>query len=290
MGFLTKLQTLFHSEKLDVQARFELLREAVSGTMCDFYKARDRRTGQVVGLKIGDRKKVEAFESRFKQLKKPTEGEIAVSLKHPRIVETLEHGRTKAGEQYIVMEFLEGPGLHMLIRERSPMLAGKELMLLRQMSEALAAVHKAGYIHRDICPRNFICSPDATSIKLIDFGLTLPAVKSFMQPGNRMGTPAYMAPEVVRRRWTDQRVDIFALGVSAYQLLTFELPWPLGDGSGQVALLHDTQAPADILKYAPNLNRTLASAVMQCIAAKPDSRPDAVDVFLRTLRGLDSIF
>ena len=83
--------------------------------------------------------------------------------------------------------------------------------LLRQAAEALAAVHRAGYIHRDICPRNFVVDKDCESLKLIDFGLTVPATPPFMQPGNRTGTPNYMAPEVVRRRPTDQRLDIFCL-------------------------------------------------------------------------------
>ena len=109
------------------------------------------------------------------------------------------------------MEFLDGPGLNSLIIARSKLLDGNRLTLARQAAEALEAVHAAGFIHRDICPRNFVCSPDATSLKLIDFGLTVPAEKEFMLPGNRTGTPNYMAPEVVRRKPTDQRLDIYSL-------------------------------------------------------------------------------
>jgi serine/threonine-protein kinase len=286
MGLLDKIHSLFQSEKVDIRDRFELLKAAVSGTMSTFYMARDRKTGRVVGLKIGDREKVAAFESRFKQLNKPCEGEIAVSLKHPNIVQTCEYGVTTAGEQYIVMEYLDGPGLHALIRNRDPVLEGNRADLIRQMAEALAAVHKAGYIHRDICPRNFICTPDAKSLKLIDFGLTLPATRSFMQPGNRTGTPLYMAPEIVRRRWTDHRLDIFSLGVTAYHLCALELPWPVGDASGQTALAHDTEAARSIFDYRPRLNRELASAILRCIASKPDHRPETVEHLLRQLRAV----
>lgn len=288
MGFLDKIQSLFQSDRVDIRERFELLKAAVSGTMSKFYMARDRKTDKVVGLKIGDPEKVGAFESRFKELHKPCEGEIAASLKHPRIVETYEYGVTTDGEHYIVMEYLEGPGLHTLIRNRQASLDGKRADLIKQMAEALAAVHKAGYIHRDICPRNFICAPDASSLTLIDFGLTLPASRNFMQPGNRTGTPLYMAPEVVRRRWTDHRLDIFSLGVTAYHLCTFELPWPVGDASGQAALTHDTEAPTDVSEYNPQLNKALAKAITACIASKPDDRPETVEHFLRQIRAVSS--
>ena len=103
LGFLQKLGDMFKDRRIDVAERFELLREAISGTMSSFYMARDRKTGKTVGLKILDPEKTEAFEARFKVLKKPSEGQIAMSLNHPRIVETLEAGTTKDGKQYLVV-------------------------------------------------------------------------------------------------------------------------------------------------------------------------------------------
>ena len=197
-----------------------------------------------------DKAKTDALEARFKGLKKPTEGEIASSFKHPRIVETFYHGMTTNDEQFVVMEFLDGPGLNSLLIGRSKLLDGNRLALARQAAEALEAVHEAGFIHRDICPRNFVCSKDASSLKLIDFGLTLPAEKEFMLPGNRTGTPNYMAPEVVRRKQTDQRLDIFAYGVSMYELFAFELPWLRGD-TGQAAMTHGQSAPPPLSKFYP---------------------------------------
>jgi serine/threonine-protein kinase len=288
MGFFDwwKSESRAKGKKLDVDARFELLREAISGTMSKFYTARDRNTGDIVGLKIGDSEKVEAFETRFKGLNKPSEGEIAVSLKHPRIVQTLEFGLTTKGLRYVVMEFLPGPGLHTLINTRDPVLIGKRGELVRQMAEAIEYLHGAEYIHRDICPRNFICAPDATSLKLIDFGLSLPATRNFMQPGNRTGTPIFMAPEVSRRRWTDQRVDLFSLGVSAYQLCTFDYPWPVGENPAISALRYDTDPPREILDARPDLNRELAAAIMKCLAADPNQRPASATEFLQMIRNV----
>ena len=113
----------------------------------------------------------------------------------------------------------------------------------------MAAVHAAGFIHRDICPRNFLLTNNRDDLKLIDFGLTVPATRMFMQPGNRTGSPNYMAPELVRRRATDQRLDVFAFGVTAYEFCTFRLPWLRGT-TGMAAMSHD-QPPTDIRKYRP---------------------------------------
>ena len=228
MPFIDQLKSILGTGRLNVSSRFALLREAIQGTMSDFYMARDLRTNKIVGLKILDPKKTAEFEARFKGLKKPTEGEISLLIKHPRIVETYEIGLTTEGAQYLVMEFLEGVTLHSALVARDPHFEGHRVKFIREAAEALAAVHEAGYIHRDVCPRNFILTNDGDDIKLIDFGLTVPATKEFMQPGNRTGTPNYMAPELVRRRATDQRLDIFAFGVTAYRNLHLRIAVAVG--------------------------------------------------------------
>lgn len=273
--------------KLDVSARFELTREAVSGTMSKFREAREVQTGKRLGLKLLDSDKTNYFENRFKGLNKPSEGEIAIAIKHPNVVETYEHGFTTTGQRYIIMEFVDGPGLNTLTNNRSADLEGKRLPLIRQMALAVQAVHDAGFIHRDICPRNFICSLDLTTLKLIDFGLTVPAQREYMLPGNRTGTPLYMAPEIVRRRATDKRVDIFALGVTIYRLCTFEYPWPGADATGKGALTHDTEEPVNIAKFRPQINPTLAKAIHACIAPLPQNRPESADQFLKMIRNVE---
>jgi len=278
-------KSLLDGGKVDIASRYEILREAVSGTMSNFHMARDRQTGEIVGLKILDKAKTDALEARFKGLEKPTEGEIATSFKHPRIVETYSHGMTTNDEQFLVMEFLDGPGLNSLLIGRSKLLDGNRLTLARQAAEAIEAVHAAGYIHRDVCPRNFVCSPDATSLKLIDFGLTLPAKKEFMQPGNRTGTPNYMSPEVVRRKQTDQRLDIFSYGVSMYELFAFELPWQRGD-TGQAAMTHGMSSPAPLKKHYPKIHPTLEAAIYKCMEAEPENRFQNMTQFLKSIARL----
>lgn len=283
MGLLDSFKTMLSGGKSDVHSRFEFMREAISGTMSEFYMARDRKSGRIVALKILDAKKTEFFESRFKGLKKPVEGEIAMAMDHPNIVKTYEHGKTPSGQQYLVMEFLEGPGLNSLVIGRSKVLDGKRLSLIRQAAKALQAVHNAGYIHRDVCPRNLMCTTaEADTLKLIDFGLTVPATPPFMQPGNRTGTPNYMAPELVKRLKTDQRLDVFAFGVTAYEILTFELPWERGT-DGRAAMTHAMHQHTDITKYRPQINPHLAKAIASCLRRDPAKRCPSMDAFLTSI-------
>ncbi len=130
-------------------------------------------------------------------------------------------------------------------------------------------------------------SPEFDKVTLIDFGLTLPAKPEFMQPGNRTGTPNYMSPEIVRRRKTDQRVDVFAFGVTAYEVMTFDLPWTRGI-DGRAALEHDLVSPIDILDRRPKMNKSLAKAIMWCIAGNVEERCPSTDRFLTAIAGVKS--
>jgi len=294
MRLFEKFQGLFSSGKrgMDVELRFERVRSAVSGTMSNFYVSRDReRNNEVVGLKLCDPVKVDFFESRFRGLGKPSEGEIATTMDHPNVAKTYEYGVTNKGLPYLVMEFVDGPGVQLIVQERDEAaVRGKRLQMIREMATALAYVHRSEYIHRDICPRNYICSNDMSIVKLIDFGLSVPATKPFMQPGNRTGTPLYMAPEIVRRRATDKRVDVFAFGVTCYHLLTFELPWPSNDTTGKAALHHDTSPAADIFSFRPDLDRSLGAAVMNAMKPNVNDRTPDINTFIRQIKSAKSEF
>lgn len=281
MGLLDRFKQIASGNRCDVNQRFEVLREAISGTMSKCFKARDRRTDRIVAVKVLDKQKTAELEARFKGLKKPSEGSVAMALSHPNIVKTYEHGITTRGEQYLVMEFIEGPGLNSAIIGRDALLDGIRVELIRQIAAAIQAVHAAGYIHRDICPRNLMIDTQAGALKLIDFGLTVPATPEFMQPGNRTGTPNYMAPELVKRQRTDPRIDIFSFGVTAFELCTFDLPWERGS-TGQAAMSHATHEPRDIRLARPKLNPQLAQAIMRCVDRDPEQRP-SLDQFLKMI-------
>lgn len=283
MGLWTRVKSLFTSDRVDFRDRFELMREAVHGTMSQFYQARDRQTGQIVGLKILDAEQHAAFEARFEGLNKPSEGRIARQLFHPGIVRTDECGITTNGEPYLVMEYLDGQGLNTLISTQDErltrILRAKRSSILIQAAEALAAVHEAGFIHRDVCPRNFVVSPRMDAVKLIDFGLTVPDLPEFRAPGNRTGTPRYMAPEIVRRRATDQRVDIFSFGVTAFELFAGESPWSGVVTGGDVAMREGRPA-ANLLDLCADADPAMAAAIQRCLEPDPADRPQTMREFL----------
>lgn len=278
MGFLTSL--FGGSSRVDLWKRFERLRESTTGTMSAFYKVKDRASGQVLGLKVIDRAKSDPVEARYAGLGKPSEGEISLKLVAPTLVRTIEHGVSTAGETFLVQEFIDGENLHVVITKRGGVAVDKRLDLVRQAAAALAAVHAAGFVHRDICPRNFMLKPDGQLV-LFDFGLTVPDKPAFMQPGNRVGTPNYMAPEVIRRKQADRRLDVFSFGVTAYEICTGQSPWPRGT-TGSVALTHDSP-PADIRAGWPEIPEQLAAAVMACLEADPAKRPATMEKFLQAI-------
>lgn len=285
MGLLDSLKkALAGNPRVDLSTRFERLKEAVAGTMSKFYKARDLKNGNVVGLKLLDSKKLDPIEARYRGLHKPTEGEIGSQITGENIVKTLEWGVARDGTKYVVQEYIEGPGLHSILGRRPDFNAATRIDLMRQAAKALADVHAAGFVHRDICPRNFLLEPGGRLV-LIDFGLTVPNQPAFMQPGNRVGTPAYMAPEVVRRRQADHRLDVFSFGVTAYEILTNEAPWPRG-GSGHAAMR--STDPTDIREYWPEIPGVLAKLVMRCLSADPEQRPASMEDILAALDRLET--
>lgn len=274
-------------KKLNVSERFLLKKEAISGTMSQFFMAEEKGTGKLFGLKILDKEKTAQFEARFKifkGVKKPCEGEIAMKFDHPYIIKTFEHGTTIDNAPYLLMEYLEGTGLNNILMIKQDLLAGGRMRYIRQCAEALCEVHRKGFIHRDYCPRNLLFSGDGTMLKLIDFGLSVPNMPPFTEPGNRTGTPAYMAPELIRRRQTSEKLDVFAFGVTMYELCTRELPWPKASG-GLAAMSHD-QPATPITTYRPAIHPLLARAIHSCILPNPKDRPGMKD-FIVAIHGIE---
>ncbi len=273
MGFL---KNLFGGKskvpKTDLTKRFELISRIGQGSMSRFFKARDTKTGRIVGLKILDKEKTKKFEARFPpELKKPVEGEVAVALDHPNIVRTLEWGESLEGEPFLVMEFLEGVALSYLIDVQNAVMQRNRLSFIIQLGEGLSYLHKQNWIHRDLCPRNVVVTEPELVVKLIDFGLVVPNTPPFQAPGNRTGTANYMAPELVRRQKTNHRIDIYSYAVTCFEMYTRRHPWPEAT-SVDAVIQHINQPPIPITQLLPDLDSQIADTIMKGLEQDPAKR------------------
>jgi len=277
VGMLSKLSELFGSTKkkgtlpkIDIKKRFDLLGKTGQGSMSKVYRARDNKLGRVVCLKILDKEKTAKFEARFPGMHRPHEGAICQALRHKNIVQTFEHGMTLQGEQFVIFELIDGNGLNFLIETKSPLLETHRIDLLIQAADGLEYIHQQHYLHRDICPRNFMVNKDGV-LKYIDFGLAVPYTKEFCKPGNRTGTPNYMAPELIKRQVTDHRVDMFALGVTAYEVFTGKLPWERAQ-SLETVMSHLNSAGHDPRRLHSEIPDDVAQFLIRAVDRDPAKR------------------
>ncbi|QDU09117.1 serine/threonine protein kinase [Gimesia aquarii] len=268
--------------RVNIKKRFELIGRVGQGSMSKVWRARDSQSGRVVALKVLHKQKTLELESRFVGLNKPKEGEIAVQLNHPHIVKTFEHGLTTEGEQFLVMEFVEGYSLSFLVEAQNEDMRTNCLKYMIQLGEAIKHFHEENWIHRDICPRNILVSNDH-ELKLIDFGLVVPNTAPFLQPGNRTGTAAYMAPELIKRQKTSQKIDIFSYSVTCYEMLTKRLPWEAAETLDAV-LQHINTPPENIQQLLPDLNPQVADAIMKGLELYPQDRWQTIEDMLKPLR------
>src|SRR5262249_39579651 len=149
-------------------------------------------------------------------------------------------------------------------------LNGKRVDYLLQMADGIEYTHGQKYLHRDICPRNVMVTREGV-VKIIDFGLTIPYTPDFCKPGNRTGTPNYLAPELINGTTTDHRVDLFALGVTAYELFTGQLPWEKAP-SMQTLLSHMNSPGRDPREFRSDLDPPTAKLLLKAVERDPRER------------------
>ena len=267
--------------------RFDLQGRTGQGSMSKVWKAYDRELGRVVALKVLDKAKTIKFEEKFKLqgLKKPPEGEICESLRHDNIAKTFEHGLTNIGEPYLVLEWIEGLGLNYLVENKHAQLQGNRINFVGQLCDAIDYLHSQKYLHRDLCPRNVMVSAEGV-VKLIDFGLTVPYTPPFCQPGNRTGTVDYLAPEVIKRSTTDHRVDMFALGVTAFEVFTGFLPWEKSPNGEETLRRHLNTPPRKVQDLRPDLDDEISRVLTKSIDREKMNRYASAKDFKEALAKL----
>ena len=211
------------------------------------------------------------------------EVQMTSQLTSPHTVSVYDYGRTPDGLFYYAMEYLDGIDLDELVRADGPMPAGRVVHVLRQVCEALGEAHRVGLIHRDIKPANILlCErggrPDVA--KVVDFGL----VKSVEATDARvtlentaLGTPHYMAPEALRSpERIDVRCDIYALGATAYFLLTGSTVFEGNLGEVMTKLLRD-EPVAPSVRAGRTLPASIEALVLAALAKDPEDRPESAE-------------
>lgn len=206
--------------------QFRLQEPLGRGGMGQVYLAEQLEVGRPVVIKLlhGQALSGSSGEARFKR-----EAQALAQLNHPNIVQLYAFGRNDDGTAYLAMEYIAGRTLGTIVGERGALPETEVCEILVQLCDALIEAHKYGVVHRDLKPDNvMISATQAGRVKILDFGiakLTRTAAPRITQNGEILGTPQYMAPEQLSEHATDERTDIYALGLIGYELLTGEVPF-----------------------------------------------------------------
>lgn len=252
------------------------------------YRARDLTDGATVAVKILTGREVREAE-RF-----GLEAAILADLAHPAIVRYVAHGVTEKSDHYIAMEWLDGEDLAGRL-ERQPLTVPETVALGRRAAEALAHAHTRGIVHRDIKPENlFLPGGSIAALKVLDFGIArlTRGGRKLTLTGSVIGTPGYMAPELVRgERDITARADVFSLGCVLFQCLTGRAVFEAEEATALLAKILLQDAPR-AKELAPHLPDALDEVIARMLAKDPARRlPDARKVIeeLEALGDLEAV-
>jgi serine/threonine protein kinase len=247
--------------------RYELLRRVGRGGMGAVYLARDRAQGDRVAVKL-------LSEARPASARFARECEILASLRHERVVRYRDHGVTEAGCAWLVMEWLSGSDLAARIAQ-GPLFLHEGVSVLRDAAEALAAVHDAGIVHRDVKPSNlFLVDGALDRVTLIDFGIARgPGASGLTFNGEFLGTPGYVAPEQVdNARPADASSDVFSLGCTVWACFTGASPFRGANALSALSRLF-TDRPPSLREARPDVPPSVDALVAAMIQRDPSRRP-----------------
>jgi eukaryotic-like serine/threonine-protein kinase len=243
----------------------DLIRDS---SMSTIYRAVHEDSGKTVAIKFPKstaRKAIEKMERRYGDF---SEGQITAAVQHPNVVICLDQGR-EGDESYLVMEFLEGMNLFTQRQTDITQLRLRGMEILLRSAEALSFVHSKGFIHHDFCCKNVFLA-NRGQVKLIDFGLATPTVKTPI-PSARLGTTEVLAPEVLRHEPSDHRVDIFAWGVVAYEILSCHWPFESPEQHQTLNKILNVN-PVPLARRGEGVPEEVSNLVMRCLEKDPAKR------------------
>lgn len=211
------------------------------------------------------------------------EARIAGAIRHPGVVEVFDFGYDTTGRPYFVMELARGSTLGQRVT-RGALAVSHALEIAIGVTDAVAAVHRAGYVHRDVKCENVMLTDDGRRLvpKLIDFGIACPIDDAGAEvSAGVVGTPRIMAPEQVARERIDARTDVWSIGVMLYEMISARSPFAAGTSLREDLMAVVTEPPRPLPDGVPD---DVAALIGECLNKDPDERPASADALLDELR------
>jgi serine/threonine-protein kinase len=263
--------------------RYSLDKLLGKGGMAMVYLGRDLMLERHVAVKVlrEDYSKDAAFRERFRE-----EAKAVANLAHPNIVTVYDFG-LDAGRLFIVMEYVPGKDLHSIIAQRGRLRIREGVQLAIQACMGVGFAHRAGFVHCDIKPHNFLVTPE-WRLKVTDFGIARALVS--IQPDEEAdivwGSPQYFSPEQAGGQPPSPASDVYSLGVVMYQTLTGQVPF-IGKTSGELARLHRRAVPIPPRELNPSIPQELEEVILKVLSKEPSTRYRTADQLGRVLQTIE---
>lgn len=258
--------------------RYQLVKSLGEGGMADVHLAIDTILNREVAVKIlrGELSHDPVTLVRFSR-----EANAASKLNHPNVVQVYDVGEVNE-RHYIVMEYIRGRSLKQLIQRRGALHKEEAVNIMRQLVSAIACAHSHNIIHRDIKPQNVLVKDDGT-VKITDFGIAIAnnAVQ-LTQNDSVLGSAHYLAPETTRGEPATVQIDIYALGIVFYELLSGTVPFS-GDNPVQIAMKHLSEEIPSIREFNPSLPQSIENIIIKATVKNRQFRYQSADEMLKDL-------
>lgn len=260
-----------------IAERYEIVSKIGTGGMADVYKAMDHKLNRFVAVKVlkPEFREDATFVKKFR-----SEARAAAGLTHPNIVNVFDVGDDE-GVYYIVMELIEGITLKEYISKKGKLSVKEATSIAIQVSMGLEAAHSHGIVHRDVKPQNIIISTDG-KVKVTDFGIARAASSNTIS-SNVMGSVHYSSPEQVRGGYSDEKSDIYSLGITLYEMVTGRVPFD-GDTTVAIAIKHLQEEMVPPSVYSPDLPYSLEQIIMKCTQKSVDRRYNKMEDVIEDLK------
>lgn len=261
-----------------LQDRYEILEKIGSGGMSDVYKAKCHKLNRLVAIKVlkSEFTSDATFVSKFKM-----EAQAAAGLSHPNIVniyDVVDEGDI----HFIVMELVEGITLKSYITKKGHLEVKEAIGIAIQVASGIEAAHEQHIIHRDIKPQNMLISMDG-KVKVADFGIARAVSSQTMNAATVVGSVHYISPEQARGGYSDERSDLYSLGITMFEMVTGHVPFE-GDNTVTVALAHLEDPMPDPRTLNPEASPSLARIILKCTEKRPERRYPSAAAVISDLR------